>query len=310
MGIENTPNAVPTVTTGHEEEASSVSLQGQEFRSNDVGPSSITVDPTEAEIDADLGAQEAEDGDENLEGDGAEPSTDDVQKTDDDAGADEEQGDAADLPDYNADDEAVIAKYDEKYLKQDEKGNSVLNLDAFNDELNANYAEGKLDINPGSRQFVKDTFGVDDKAIDLYLAGLKVEADAKDNERYALVGGKDIWDSLVEWGKTNYTPEQQKRFNEAVQKGGDEAAEQVELLKARAAGKVKGVASKGPGRLGRRPSSPAKVVDGSRAAAPKAEPFATSEDHRKAMVEAEKSGDMAKVEEVRKRLRASAWFKG
>lgn len=304
MSTDNTPNATPVVTTGHEESASSVSLQGQEFKSNDVGSASIAVDPTEAEIDADLAVQEAEDG--------AEPGNDaeDTTASGDDGAqtepSEESAEDPADLPDYNVDDEAVIAKYDEKYLKHDEKGNAILDLDAFNAELNANYAEGKLDINEGSRQWVKDTFGVDDKAIDLYLQGLKTEADKIDNERYDQVGGKDAWDGLIEWGKANYTQEQQKRFNEAVHKGGEEAKEQIELLKARAGGTSQG---KRPGLRNRRPSSPAKSAGGSSAPVSKVEPFATPEDHRVAMVEAEASNNLAKVEEVRKRLRASSWFK-
>lgn len=216
------------------------------------------------------------------------------------------------LPDFDPASEEVRAAYDAKYLHEVD-GKVKLNLDAFNDEANAHMAEGKLDINKGSREYIKDTFGVDDVAIDLYLSGLKAEHDKKVTALYETAGGEAAYDAMLEWAKADggYTADQKAKFNEAVKKGGEEAETAIALLKSRferAGGKTPTAApSTTPkiGLRGRRPGQPKREAAAN--STPKAvEGFKDAEEHRKAMLEA--GSDPAKVATVRSRLRASSWF--
>lgn len=236
-------------------------------------------------------------------------------------------GNTEPLPDFDHANEEVVAKYDSKYLKDadDGSGDKVINLDAFNEELAANYAEGKLDISANGRQYLKKVFGLPDAAIDTHLAGLKAKADAVDAQVYTAAGGQEAYESAHEWAKGGgYTDAQKAKFNEATKKAqkGDpsDLIEQTELLRSRftaAGGKVT-AQPQGQKPFGiRRSSSPARQAgDGAQTQrpAPKGPAtdsslFANAEEHRVAQEAALKSGDHKQMKAVSDKLRRSMQHK-
>lgn len=277
--------------------------------------------------DADEGKTEGEE-DDLPPVDGEEtPDADANDKGDDEGGSPDADAEAKPLPaevdpgEWDSAKPEVVEAFDKKYW--DEEG-KTLNLQAFNATLEANIALGnKPDIAPGERAYLKDRLGLSDEAISQHIAGVVLAAKANDDAFYALpfVGSKEAHEARIEWGKTGYTPAQKAAFKAAMDKGGEEAKEALEMLDMRftkAGGKlpsVKGgekkqtvppVSLKGP--PGRRDASPKKDATAGAstpAGKPGVEPFKSAEEHRKAQAEAMKSGDKAKIEEVRKRLVAS-----
>jgi len=73
--------------------------------------------------------------------------------------------------------------------------------------------------------------GLSKDVVDAYIDGQKALAENKANKLLNYVGGTEKYNTIVEWARGNYTPEQAKSFDEALFSG-DEARvqEQVDLL--------------------------------------------------------------------------------
>jgi hypothetical protein len=278
------------------------------------GPQELDVDP-DGDTEAALAGDPTEAPAAKPEGDGA--------QTEEDAGAEAPVA----LPDFDHANDEVVSAYDAKYLKdvpEDQGGGKQLNLDAFNDEMNAIYAKtGKPDINPQSREYLKKVFGIPDSAIDTHLAGLTAAAKEADSKVYMAAGGEEAHTAAYEWASKGggYNEAQKASYNAAMEqarKGNlQPLLEQSELLAARfkaSGGKV--TTTEQPNALAfgiRRGSSPARSA-GDGAQAQKVTPrtpavdsstFANQEEHRVAQAEADASGDKAKIEAVRAKLRRS-----
>lgn len=226
-----------------------------------------------------------------------------------------------DLGAWDPDNAEVATKFDERYFAKD---GSELNMAAFSSEVAANAAkeDGTPVLNEGTYGWLKDRMGVSKEAVDKIIAGQVALGAQNEDAFYKTVGGKEVYASKLDWAKRVYTAEQKARFNAAIDAGGDAAQEALELLNARwekagnkaPATKQEGAeeepAKRRPGLPAKRAASPAKstaAAPGGTAAA--AAPFASADEHRKAMAEAMKSGDKSAMELVRKRLLASPWFR-
>lgn len=242
------------------------------------------------------------------------------------SGAKDAEGGTEALPDFDHASDEVVSQYDAKYLKdlpEDQGGGKVLNLEAFNDEMNSIYSKtGKPDINPQSREYLKKVFGIPDSAIDTHLAGLTAAAKEADSKVYLAAGGEDAHTAAHEWAtKGGYNEAQKASYNAAMeqaQKGNlQPLLEQSELLAARFKSSGGKVASEQPNArpfgIQRRGSSPARSA-GDGAATQKLTPrtpvedssvYANQEAHRVAQAEADASGDKTKIDAVRAKLRRS-----
>lgn len=233
---------------------------------------------------------------------------------------------SADPGEWNPEDEATVAKFNARYWKKDEAGNETLNLEAFNPELAENLKAGKADISKGGREYLKATLGLSDAVIDQHIKGVINTQAAEDAAWYSAVGGKEVYEAKLAWAKTGYTAEQKARFNAALKSGNkDVIMEQVELLNTRFAaggGKVPKAASEGGGAAPPKFGPPGKRSGGgvspqrsatSGSAAGKGtgdiKPFESADEHAKALDAAIKSKDTKAVEEVRRRLKASTFWR-
>lgn len=99
------------------------------------------------------------------------------------------------------------------------------------------------DFNQYSEEFNKDgklsedTYkalekkGLSKQLVDAYIEGEKLKAETKANKLLDYVGGKEIYDSMVEWARANYSAEQAKAFDDALFSGNEaRVTEQVDLL--------------------------------------------------------------------------------
>lgn len=293
----------------------------------DEADGTLVVDPTDDPLDiVDGDDGEGDPVDEPKAADGDEPKEEDPKEPDADEPAEGEP-----LPAWDPENEEVAAAYDAKYISKDADGNDELNFEAFNAEFLAKRAEGKIDINADSRAYLKARFGISDKVINQHLEGV-VALEARAEEKTFLQfgatpeEGKAAFETMVAWGKENYSEAQRARYNAAIDKAksGDdsELQEQFELLKTR-------YISKNPGKvpaaeaqeaqaakkigLQRRPVAPAKTTTN------KATPqdtatvgFANAEEHRVAQAAALKlpaKEQAAALSKVRARLVASSFWK-
>jgi hypothetical protein len=280
------------------------------------------VNSYEESFSADVGstAREAE-GDELppelQEGSNGASSAEDGSGTESNSNEDTAETSAEPLPEFDAANEEVLAAYDARYMKDGDDGYKVVNFDAFNAELAANFKDGKTDLDPGSRAWVKATIGVSDEMIDQHLEGLVSKAQANDAKVYAQVGGPEVFESLHAYAKEHYSEAQKAAYNAAAEKAkkGDfsDLNEQLDLLSLRAqkAG-FKGLPARAQATRIRRPSSPVKSAGSntngaSRTSQPAGDAsiFKSSEEHRIAQNEALASKDNAKIAAVRAKLARS-----
>jgi hypothetical protein len=236
----------------------------------------------------------------------------------------EETDPEAELPEWDEANDEVNSAYDAKYITKDDGGKDVLNFQAFNDEFAKDRGEGKRDLNAGTRQYLKDRFGISDKLIDSHLAGVIAQEEKIANVFHGQFGatpeeGQKVYTEMFGWAKENFTPAQKDRYNAAMKEGGEAAQEQIELLKTRFLTKNPGKASTTEAaertiglRKVERGVSPKKNATGgqsSQSAAPT--PFANAEEHRVAQNEALKLKGKekdTKLAEVRSRLSASQFW--
>lgn len=225
------------------------------------------------------------------------------------------------LPEFNAEDETVVAAYDERFYPEVD-GKRVLSFENLGAEVYANSQKegGTPVLNEGTYAWL-ESMGIPRERADLHIAGEIAVKERREAGFYEAVGGKDLWEAEVAWGKANYTPEQKARFKAAMDKGGEDAQEQIDLLKARAAkggfkftGKTTAAPkadapAKKPGGL-RRDASPKKTTsaaDTPTKGGGNAAPYANADEHRKALREA--GSDPTAQALVSKRLAASTFWK-
>lgn len=73
--------------------------------------------------------------------------------------------------------------------------------------------------------------GLSKEVVDSYIKGQQALAKSKANELLDHVGGSEAYNSMVEWARSNYTPEQAKAFDDALYTGNEtKVQEQVDLL--------------------------------------------------------------------------------
>jgi hypothetical protein len=237
------------------------------------------------------------------------------------------------LPDYDPANEEVAAQYDTRFLSEDAEGGQVLNTAAIADEIRANMAkpEGATERpNEGTYKWLKDKLGITRDMVDSHIEGEKAKFLQNKAAMDEVTGGEEVWNKKLAWASTQadgkpggYTKEQVARFNEAMKKGGADAAEQIELLNERyakatgsTAGKSATATKPGIG-VQRRPASPAKSAttgaNTQSGGAPSAKPFANKAEYDKelAAIRTMKPGaeQEAKHRELRARTAVSPWFK-
>lgn len=73
--------------------------------------------------------------------------------------------------------------------------------------------------------------GLSKDVVDSYIQGQQALAESKANKLLDYVGGSEAYNSMVEWARSNYTPEQSKAFDDALYSGSESRVqEQVDLL--------------------------------------------------------------------------------
>lgn len=73
--------------------------------------------------------------------------------------------------------------------------------------------------------------GLSKEIVDAYIEGQKAIAQTKADKLLNYVGGKDTYNSMIEWAKTNYDAEQAKMFDEALFSGKEGLIkDQIDLL--------------------------------------------------------------------------------
>lgn len=288
------------------------------FSNGEVTTRQTTTDEADAEDNPD------DETDEGAEPEGEKPEAEGEDKEGEDDAAPE------DLPEFNADDEAVIEKYDERFYSEVD-GKPVLNMETLGDEVyrnsqkkGPNGEDGTPALNEGTYAYLEARLGITKEVADDYIAGQIAKKAVAEDNFYKSAGGKEQWESQVAWGKANYTDAQKKRFNEVMTaKNPDPEAvqEQIDLLNARAVkggwkpGKAKSddpAPETKKGLLGapraKRMASPEKSAAGSEVrAAGSAKGYANNEEYVAALKAA--GSDPAKQATVRANLKASAFWK-
>lgn len=301
MTTEQTTQPTPEsrVTVGIEQDTQAVTFgAGGQTQSSAAGDSitqAFDKDGVAEELTPEeLAALEAEGDDDTPAGEEETPEGD--PKPDEEETPEGEEPEA--LPEWDGDDEAVVSAYEGKYITTDEAGAQVLNFEAFNDEFAKDRGEGKRDLEPSTRKFLKDRFGISDKLIDSHLAGVVAQEREIATAFHLQFGetpeaGKQAYDTMFTWAKESYSPQQRERYNAAMKAGGEAAQEQIELLKTRFLTKNPGKldadpkSNKGIGLKRERGVSPKKNATAQASAqTPSVKPFANAGEHRVAQNEA------------------------
>ena len=210
------------------------------------GDSKATTSPEGIE-EIDLsGLEEEEEGDEGAAGDGEKEeggAKDDKAADSNDAPEAEAEGSGAakeppvgDLGEYDPANEELKGKFQERFWTEEEvdgKPQQVLNFAAITAELEANLKDGVENINKGTRAYLKDQLGISDRFIDEHIRGQLAIKQQAEGAFYDRVGGKEHYETMLDWGKGTYTAEQKRRFNAAMEKGGEDAADALDLLVSR-----------------------------------------------------------------------------
>jgi hypothetical protein len=181
-------------------------------------------------------------------GEGAEGAAEDGpakdETTDDDAGGDDkadepgddtaEDGDLPELPEFKADDPEVVKSYDEVFKTDGKLKMEALSKQWWNNAASAEDGQGHLD--EGTYAYL-DSLGIPKEMVEAAEAGQAALNTQTNQALYARAGGKPNLDLALRWAangdKPAYTPAQQKAFNAAIDKGGETAADAIDLLMSR-----------------------------------------------------------------------------
>jgi hypothetical protein len=141
------------------------------------------------------------------------------------------------LPEFS---EENAAAYDQRYVKEDGKPN----LEQWTEDFYALQAAGK-GLSEGHYKYLEAAHGLDKEGVDEIIEGQLAKAEKRGSGELKDLGvDQKTFDEALAWGVKNYSEDQKKRFNAAIE-GKDPAArkEAVELLLAR---KAKATATEAP----------------------------------------------------------------
>lgn len=244
-----------------------------------------------------------EDGGEDAEdaGDAGEDAGDADEGVDQGEGEDAADGEPVDLGDYDPEDDASVARYEEHFTT--EKGGPDLQKLSAEWFKNAGDDLTKGALSEGTYKYLADKHGFSREDVKAIEAGQLARIEQSNQQVYDMAGGREQFEAAVAWGRENYTPAQRERFNAALASGDAEVqADAIEALTSRYAKETGGARGQ------RRPSKPTKDVTtrGSGDAAPQG--YSTYAEWHADFLAAQKSGTGEKRAEVRAKLRASSWF--
>lgn len=222
----------------------------------------------------------------------------------------------APLPAFEADKPEVMEAFDAKYFSApdpDGGEGKVLNLSAFNPELEENLKSGKAELNPDTYSYLKAKLGISKDAVNAHVAAVVQQAKAQVDALDAVLGGPGSWETSKTWAEANYTPAQKAAFNLAQEEGGEAWQEALSLLRDKHAkatgGKATVVAPKpapAPTKEARAASPKVNATAGASSAPTGVAGYPDFNTYRKALKEA--GGDDAKRAEVNRRGKASPWW--
>jgi hypothetical protein len=246
----------------------------------------------------------------------------DVAEPDEDGAAEPEDGgeetpapEEGDLPDFEPTEE-VIAQYDAKYFRED----GTLDIEgALSKEFWGSYDPADLSkagLKESTYAYLKERLGLSKEQVKEVEAGQLARAEKQQEAFYKSVGGKQRFDTAVQWAQQGgYTKEQQDRFNAMTAKGGQDSMDAIDALMSRfdrARPPEQDRFNRFRGKP-RRHSSPqrdhtgkAGVGGGSNT---QADTFKTRQEYQEAMATARKTGDQKAMDAVRAKGRRSE-FRG
>lgn len=249
----------------------------------------------------------------------AAPATTDVTeaatKPDGEAEATPETPAEPELPAFDEAKPEVLQAYDAKYAPE-----GKLSMNALGGEFWANVGKAPDDPNAGLNEetyrYLEQSFGLTKETVKQVEKGLRAAADLEVTAFNERVGGKERYEAALEWGRTNYTPEQRTRFNALRDKGGPDFEDAVDALMARF-GKATGNVGAAPAQVAnpnappRRRSTPERSVTQNAPAVPAGPtPYVSYEEYQREFRAASNANgrgkpDNDKLAEVRARYAAS-----
>lgn len=72
------------------------------------------------------------------------------------------------------------------------------------------------ELSEASRDEIKDTLGVSDDVIDMYLAGIESTVSSYQNAAFEITDGEGNYEAMQDWASQNLTEEQQQGFDSAL----------------------------------------------------------------------------------------------
>lgn len=221
------------------------------------------------------------------------------------------------LPAFAADNEEVVKAYDERYFSApdpDGGEGKVLNLAAFNPELEANLLQGKAELNEDTYKYLKSKLGISRDAAQAHVNAVVEQAQKAWATIFDYAGGREAYEAKREWALKNYSKEQVASLDAAFAKGGtdlEDALDFLDMKYSKATGKAatekKSAAETPAPQKERRPVTPKvdATAGASSSGAGAVQGYATYTEYRRALAEA--GEDDAKRAEVNRKAKASKW---
>lgn len=280
---------------------------GERITQNDQGQEAVQFE-TDGTLD---GAEDEGTTDAEKAGSEETPDAPDDQEQTEGAEEGEEPTAAEELPDFDPENEEVVAKYDTRFNKEDGSPNLEAWGEAFDSRADG---ESPGHVTESEYAYAQAAYGADKDTVDDIIAGRLALRAQKSAEFYGAVGGEQAYNDAVEWGSKNYTKAQKDRFNALREKGGEEFQEAVLALQSRyvtATGGTKPAATTQALRRPLKGVSPKRDVanaatTGAVSAASGAKPFGNAAEQRQVYREA--GSDPKKLAAARARLKVTPSF--
>lgn len=221
----------------------------------------------------------------------------------------DEQGTLPALPAFDPAKPEAVEAYDKAFLGNEGKG---FNMAALSADWSKNV---KLDPKTGDFDggLSEDTYkwletkGIDRATAETIQAGQVAAIKLQRQEVFSLAGGQEKYQAAVAWAQAgSYTPEQRQQFNAALNAGGAQRSDAVDLLMNRY----------DKANPARRPASPARTM-GDRAVPAGgtgneggAKPYANYSEYQADLRKARTTNDQALLNQTRARLKASPFYSG
>ncbi len=136
-----------------------------------------------------------------------------------------EEPSEGELPEFDAENEEVVAQYDKKYFTEDGKFDLRVVTEQF-------YTTDKK-LPDDFFKYIELRQGVDRATAESILASLDAQQEANQQAFFEKHGGQEAYTTAFEWCKANYTDAQKAAFNAAADKGGDAFDDAVTAMFAR-----------------------------------------------------------------------------